>query len=91
MTVEETAYEQVGDLEATFSLSAKDERQQRDREQLRESMHCDVAPLSVEEYSARAPCPGCGRPYRDAEPFEFRGTMHLSGREKERYEAEHQA
>ncbi len=88
MTVEETAYEQVGDLEAPFSLSAKEVRRQRDREQLRESMRCDVAPLSVEEYSAGAPCPGCGRPDRDAEPFEFRGTMHLSGREKEHYEAE---
>ena len=50
-------------------------------------MRCDVAPLSFEEYSAGAPCPGCGRPYRDDEPFEFRGTMHLSGRERERYEA----
>lgn len=51
-------------------------------------MRCDVAPLSFEEYSAGAPCPGCGQPYRDVEPFEFRGTMNLSGRAKERYEAE---
>lgn len=88
MTVDDATYEQVGDLGAPFCLSAKDERRQRDREHLRESMRCDIAPLGFEEYSAGAPCPGCGRPYRDTEPFEFRGTMHLSGRDKERYEAE---
>jgi len=35
-----------------------------------------------------APCPGCGRPYRDAEPWEFRGTINLNPEERARYDAE---
>ena len=51
-------------------------------------MRCDVTPLTFEQYEAGAPCPGCGHAYRDAEPFEFKGTMHLSDHERERYDAE---
>ena len=88
MPVDTNAYEQLGDLDAPFEISTKGERRQRDHVQLRESMRCDVTPLTFEQYEAGAPCPGCGRAYRDAEPFEFKGTMHLSDRERERYDAE---
>lgn len=88
MTVDTDAYEQLGDLDAPFEISTKNERRQRDREHLRDSVRCDVAPLTFEQYRAGAPCPGCGRPYLDAEPFEFKGTMNLSDRERELYEAE---
>ncbi|WP_207568358.1 hypothetical protein, partial [Mycobacteroides abscessus] len=88
MAVDLDTYEGLGDLDAPFVLTAKAERRQRDRERLRESMRCDVAPLSFEEYSAGQPCPGCGRPYIDAEPFENKGTMYFTDEERARYEAE---
>ncbi|MCH9736964.1 MAG: hypothetical protein K0U78_20830 [Actinomycetia bacterium] len=81
-------YETLGDLDAPFEVSAKDERRQQDRQRLADSMRCDIAPLTYEQYRAGAPCPGCGRPYIDREPFEFRGTMNLSEPERKRYDAE---
>lgn len=65
-------YERLGDLKAPFTLSAKDERKQLSVQRMRDS-RCELAPLTFEQYSAGAPCPGCGRPYMDAERFEFRG------------------
>lgn len=82
------AYECLGDLETPFRLTAKDERRQRDRQTLRDSVRCEVAPLTYEQYRAGAPCPGCRRPYVDAEPFENKGTMHFSDAERARYDAE---
>jgi hypothetical protein len=82
------AYERLGDLDAPFAVTVKDERHQRDRQRLRDSMHSEVAPLTYEQYRAGQPCPGCGRPYVDAEPFEPKGTMFFSDSERARYDAE---
>ncbi|MCW2530361.1 MAG: hypothetical protein JWM76_5221, partial [Pseudonocardiales bacterium] len=48
-------------------------------------MRCDVASLTS---SRTVPCPGCGRPYVDAEPFAFKGTLNLSDVDRLRYDAE---
>jgi hypothetical protein len=69
MVADLDAYERLGDLDAPFAVTVKDERRQRDRQLLRDSMHCEVAPLTYEQYRAGQPCPGCGRPYVDADPF----------------------
>lgn len=82
------AYERRGDLDAPFAVTTKDGRRQRDRQRLRDSMHCEVAPLTYEQYRAGQPCPGCGRPYVDAEPFEPKGTKFFSDSERARYDAE---
>ncbi|WP_396910906.1 hypothetical protein [Mycolicibacterium sp.] len=81
-------YERLGDLTGPFAVSTKDQQRQRERERLRESMRCEVAPLRYEQYQAGTPCPGCGRPYVDAEPFEAKGTMYFSDAERARYDAE---
>jgi hypothetical protein len=57
-------------------------RRQDDRQRLRDSMRCDVAPLTFEQYRAGAPCPGCGLPYVDSVPFDFKGTINLSDAER---------
>jgi hypothetical protein len=82
------AYERLGDFDRPFELSVKDERRQQDRQRLRDSMRCDVESLAFEQYSAGVPCPGCGRPYVDAEPFDFKGTLNLSDDDRLRYNAE---
>jgi hypothetical protein len=82
------AYERLGDLDAPFAITTKDERRQRDRQQLRDSMHCEVAALTYEQYRAGQPCPGCSRPYIDAEPFESKGTANFSESERARYDGE---
>lgn len=88
MPIDLDAYERIADLDKPFEVSAKDARRQEDRQRLRDSMRCDVAPLTFEQYHAGAPCPGCGRPYVDDEPFEFKWTMNLSDTERMRYDAE---
>lgn len=88
MSADLDAYERFGNLDAPFAVSTKDERRQRDRQRLRDSMHCEVVPLTYEQYRAGQPCPGCGRPYVDAEPFEPKGTMFFSDAERARYDAE---
>jgi len=82
------AYERLGDLSMPFELTAKDRRRQDDRERLRDSMRCDVEPLTFEQYRAGVPCPGCDRPCIDSERFDFKGTMNLSDAERVRYDAE---
>jgi hypothetical protein len=81
-------YERLGDLDSPFAVTARHERAQRERERLRDAVRCDVAPLTYEAFQAGAPCPGCGRPYRDAEFWEFRGTINLNPEERARYDAE---
>lgn len=81
-------YERRGDLDAPFALTKKDERAQRERERLRDAVRCNIPSLTWEQYAAGMPCPGCGRPYRDPEPWEFRGTMHFTDEERARYDAE---
>ena len=44
--------------------------------------------LSWEQYQAGEPCCGCGRPLIDDDPWQFRGTIHLTDAERERYEIE---
>lgn len=88
MPVDLSSYEQLGDLDAPFELSTKDERRQRDRQHLRDSIRCEVAPLTFEQYRAGRPCPGCSRPYIDDEPFESKGTMYFTDDERARYDAE---
>jgi hypothetical protein len=88
MPIDLDIYERVGDLDRPFAVGTKDTRRQQDRERLRDSMRCDVAPLTFEQYRAGAPCPGCGRPYVDTEPFDFKGTNNLSDAERVRYDAE---
>lgn len=81
-------YERRGNLDAPFEPTKKDERAQKACERIRDAVGCDVPMLVWEEYAAGAPCPGCGRPYRDEKPWDFRGTMHLTDEERVRYEAE---
>jgi len=71
-------YERRGDLNAPFGLTKKHERAQTEAARLRESTRCDVPRLTWEAYMAGEPCPGCGLPYRDEEPREFKGTMHFT-------------
>lgn len=86
--VEIAEYEKRGDLAAPFQLSKQAEKKQREAERIREAVRCDLPPLAWEQYIAGEPCPGCGRPYRDAEPWEVRGTMNLTDEERTRYDAE---
>jgi hypothetical protein len=88
VSIDLDAYERLGDLAKPFEVSAKDTRRQQDRQRLRDSMRCDVAPLTFEQYRAGTPCPGCGLPYVDAEPFDFKGTLNLSDAQRVRYDAE---
>lgn len=88
MSIDLDAYERLGDLERPFELSVKDGCRQQDRQRLRDSVRCDVASLAFEQYSAGLPCPGCGRPYVDAEPFDLTGTLNLSDDVRLRYDAE---
>lgn len=81
-------YERVGDVDGPFELTRKHERAQNERERLRDAVRCDVPSLTYEEYRAGTPCPGCGRPYRDEEPWESRGTTSMTPTERTRYEAE---
>ena len=81
-------YERLGDLDSPFAVTVRHERAQRERKRLRESMRCDTAPLTYEAYRAGSPCPGCGRPYSDAEPWEFRGTINMNPEERARYASE---
>lgn len=83
-----TDYERRGDLDAPFELTKKDHRAQKERERIRDAVGCDVPMLTWEQYAAGAPCPGCGRSYRDDEPWDFRGTMNFTDEERARYEAE---
>lgn len=88
MSIDLGGYERLGDFERPFELSVKDERRQQDRQRLRDSIRCDVESLTFEQYSAGVPCPGCGRPYVDVEPFDFKGTLNLSDDGRLRYDAE---
>lgn len=81
-------YERLGNLDAPFADTVKDERRQRHRQRLGDAMDCEVAPLTYEQYCTGQPCPGCGRPYVDAEPFEPIGTMFSSDSERARYIAD---
>ena len=85
------AHESLGDPESPFSLTPRHERVQRERERLRDATRCAVAPLTYEAYAAGEPCPGCGRPYRDEERWEVRGTANLTAEERVRYDAEQEA
>ena len=53
-----------------------------------EHTYTDDMMLSWGEYQAGEPCQACGRPLRDDEPWELRGTMHFTDAERDRYEAE---
>lgn len=86
--VEMTEYSGLGDLDAPFELTKQHEKAQTRAERVHESMRCDVPALSWEQYEAGDPCPGCGLPYRDDVPWECKGTMHFTGEERARYEAE---
>lgn len=54
-------YERLGDISAPFQVTKKHERRQRERAHMLEGMHCDVPPLTWEQYEAAEACPGCGR------------------------------
>ncbi|MBX7433788.1 hypothetical protein JDV09_16980 [Mycobacterium sp. Y57] len=88
MSADLDAYERLGDLDAPFTVSTKDERRQQDRQRLRNSMHCEVAPLTYEQFRAGQVCPGCGRPYLDTEPSEAKGIMNYSDSERACYDRE---
>lgn len=80
-------YERVGDLSAPFVVSKLQQRRQAERVAQR-LPRCEVPGLSWAAYAAGEPCPGCGRPYKDTERWEGRGTMHFSEAERVRYDAE---
>jgi hypothetical protein len=86
--VDTSKYESIGHLDEPFRLTKKHDRLQRERVRMRESLRCELPPLTYEDYRRGAPCPGCGRPYRDPERWEFRGTMHMNPEERLRYDAE---
>jgi hypothetical protein len=81
-------YERRGQLDAPFELTRKHHQAQRECERIRDAVRCDVARLTCEPYVAGEPCPGCGVPYRDDEPWESKGTMHFTEEERARYDAE---
>jgi hypothetical protein len=81
-------YERLGDIDSPFRVTARHERAQRECERLRDGVRCDVAPLTYEAYHAGSPCPGCGRPYCEAEPWEFQGTINMKPEERARYDSE---
>lgn len=81
-------YERRGELDGPFKLTAKHKRAQKESERIRDAIRCDTPSLTWEAYMAGEPCPGCGRPYRDEERWEFRGTMHMTNAERARYDAE---
>jgi hypothetical protein len=81
-------YERRGDLDAPFELTKKAEKAQEQAESIRDAVTCETPMLSWEEYAAGEQCPGCGRPYRDKERWESKGTMHFTDEERVRYEAE---
>lgn len=83
-----TEYERRGDLDAPFELTRKAERTQKERERIHDAVRCEIPSLTWEQYAAGGPCPGCGRPYRDEEPWESKGTMHFTEEERARYDAE---
>jgi hypothetical protein len=58
------AYERLGDRGSPFEVSAKDARRQQERQCLRDSMRCDVAPLTFEQYRARVAEPCMWSPVR---------------------------
>ncbi|BAK33122.1 hypothetical protein MLP_01080 [Microlunatus phosphovorus NM-1] len=80
--VEVTDYERRGDLDAPFELTKTAERAQKQSEEIRDAVRCDVPMLTWEQYAAGDPCPGCGRPYRDDEHWESKGTMHFTDDER---------
>lgn len=86
--VEIAEYEKLGDLDAPLELTRKAKRAQAEAERIRDALSCDVAALTWEEYVAGEPCPGCGRPYRDDEHWESKGTMYFTDEERARHEAE---
>lgn len=43
--------------------------------------------MTWDEYAADTPRPGSGRPYRDDEHWDFKGTTHFTDEERVRYEA----
>lgn len=81
-------YEQRGDLDAPFVLTAQHTRAQRQSERIRDALDCDVPALTFEDYRAGQPCPGCGLPYVDEESWESKGLMYLTPTERVRYDAE---
>ena len=86
--VEIAGYEKRGDLAAPFKLTEQAEKAQREAERMRDSVRCDVPALTWEKYVGGEPCPGCGRPYRDGEHWESKGTMYFTDEERARYETE---
>lgn len=81
-------YERRGDLNAPFLLTKKHERAQKEAVILREAVRCELPQLTWAAYVAGEPCHGCGLPYRDDEPWEFKGTMHFTEEDRARYDAE---
>jgi hypothetical protein len=81
-------YERRGDLNAPFELTKNHERAQKEAVILRGAVRCDVPRLTWDGYMAREPCPGCGLPYRDDEPWEFKGTMNFTEEDRARHDAE---
>lgn len=81
-------YEKRGDLNAPFEFTRQAEKKQREAEHIRDSVRCDVPSLTWDQYVAGEPCPGCGRPYRDDERWESKGTMYLTDDERARHDAE---
>jgi hypothetical protein len=81
-------YERLGAIDASFNLTAKHTRAQRQSERIREALRCDVPPLTFDAYRSGHPCPGCGRPYVDPDRWDFKGLMNLTPAERDRYDAE---
>lgn len=82
-------YEILGDLDAPFEVTkVAAEQRQAEAERVRRA-HDEAPPrLSHDQMMAGEPCPGCRRPLLDPEPWNFRGTMHMTKDERRRYEAE---
>jgi hypothetical protein len=81
------AYERRGNLNAPFRLTRWFERTQREATRL-STARCEIPSLTWEAYLTGEPCPGCGLPYRDEEPWEFKGAMYFTDQERARYDAE---
>ncbi len=84
----ETTYRGIGNWDAPFTLTKVAVARQRESERITASVRCTEPPLSWQSYRDGAPCPGCLLPYQDPEPWEFKGTMHMTLNELRVWEGE---
>ena len=87
--MEQMEYVGRGDFGRPFTLAEHNQARQKAAEAevvLRRGLR--ERALTYDEMKAGLPCPGCQLPLIDAEPWDFRGTMHMTPEQRARYESE---